>query len=158
MSARSDVDESTREAIAKTLGRLLADTYTLYLKTQNYHWNVEGPLFHSLHAMFEEQYIELRDAADQVAERIRTLGFPAPGSYSEFSAVTSIQEAAPGIAEAAAMVEALAEGHETVAGTARGVFDVAEEAGDVATADLASDRIAVHEKVAWMLRATTGST
>jgi starvation-inducible DNA-binding protein len=153
MSARTEIDETGRAAIAESLSRLLADTYTLYLKTQNYHWNVEGPQFHALHTMFEEQYVELRDAVDRIAERIRALGFPAPGSYAEYSKLTSIEEAEPGIADSIDMVRALAAGHETLAGSARATVDVSEEAGDVATADLATNRVEVHEKTAWMLGA-----
>jgi starvation-inducible DNA-binding protein len=153
MSVRTEIDESGRAAIAESLSRLLADTYTLYVKTQNYHWNVEGPQFHALHTMFEEQYIELRDAVDRIAERIRALGVPAPGSYAEFAGLTKIAEAAPGITDAGEMVDALADGHETLAGTARSAVGTAEEAGDVATADLATSRVEIHEKTAWMLRA-----
>jgi starvation-inducible DNA-binding protein len=153
MSVRTEMDDSARAGIADALSRLLADTYTLYLKTQNYHWNVEGPQFHALHTMFEEQYIELRTAVDRIAERIRALGHPAPGSYAEYAGLTKIAEAAPGIAGASDMVDALASGHEMLAGTARTAVGTAEEAGDVATADLATNRVEVHEKTAWMLRA-----
>jgi starvation-inducible DNA-binding protein len=153
MSVRTEVDKAGRSGIVESLSRLLADTYTLYLKTQNYHWNVEGPQFHALHTMFEEQYVELRDAVDRIAERIRALGFPAPGSYAEFSGLTTIEEAAPGIADAKDMVRALAAGHETVAGTARAAVDVAEASGDIATVDLVTNRVEVHEKTAWMLGA-----
>lgn len=153
MSVRTEIDDSAREGIADALSRLLADTYTLYLKTQNYHWNVEGPQFHALHTMFEAQYIELRTAVDRIAERIRALGHPAPGSYAEYADLTKIAEAAPGIADASDMVDALASGHETLAGTARAAVATAEEADDVATADLATNRVEVHEKTAWMLRA-----
>lgn len=153
MTIRTQADSKAREGIADALSTLLADSYTLYLKTQNYHWNVEGPQFHALHTMFEEQYIELRDAVDRIAERIRALGFPAPGSYRAFADRTSIGEADDGIASAGDMVRSLAEGHETLAATARAAVDAAEEADDVATADLATNRVEIHEKTAWMLRA-----
>lgn len=153
MDVNIGIDDAAREEISAQLGHLLADTYTLYLKTQNYHWNVTGPMFRSLHLMFEEQYIELRDAVDEVAERIRSLGYPAPGSFADFSRLTSIPEGDNG-ADAMSMVRGLAEGHETAARTARTVVEAAEAAGDVATADLATVRIETHEKTAWMLRAT----
>ena len=153
MDVNIGIEDAARKEISDHLGHLLADTYTLYLKTQNFHWNVEGPMFRSLHLMFEEQYIELRDAADEIAERIRSLGYPSPGSYSEFSRLTSIPES-EGKPEAMAMVRGLAEGHEAAAKTARAVIAAAEAAGDVATADLATVRIETHEKTAWMLRAT----
>jgi starvation-inducible DNA-binding protein len=147
------IADAARKEISGRLEHLLADTYTLYLKTQNYHWNVTGPMFRSLHLMFKEQYIELRDAVDEVAERIRSLGYPAPGSFAEFSRLTSITES-EGAPDAMGMVRSLAEGHETAARTARAVVEAAEAAGDVATADLATVRIATHEKTARMLRAT----
>lgn len=147
------IADQAREEISEGLSRLLADTYTLYLKTHGYHWNVTGPMFRTLHLMFEEEYLELRDAVDLIAERIRALGYPAPGSYSQMSSLTSISED-EGTPEAMEMVRRLAEGHETVARTARDVVDTAESGGDVATADLATERIDLHEKTAWMLRAT----
>jgi starvation-inducible DNA-binding protein len=147
------IDEEARTKICGILERLLADTYTLYLKSQNYHWNVTGPMFRSLHLMFEEHYMELRDAVDEIAERIRALGFTAPASYAEFSRLTEIPEG-DSSADALAMVRSLAEGHEATARTARAVVEAAEAAGDVATADLATVRIETHEKTAWMLRAT----
>ncbi|MDX1691118.1 MAG: Dps family protein [Acidimicrobiia bacterium] len=147
------IDDGARTEIVAGLERLLADTYTLYLKTQNYHWNVEGPMFRALHLMFEEQYIELRDAVDLVAERIRSLGELAPGSFAEFAELTVIPEGS-GDTDAMDMVRGLADGHEAAARTARSVVRLAEEAGDVATADLATVRIETHEKTAWMLRAT----
>jgi starvation-inducible DNA-binding protein len=153
MDVNIGIDDAARKEISGQLEHLLADTYTLYLKTQNYHWNVTGPMFRSLHLMFEEQYIELRDAVDEVAERIRSLGYPAPGSFAEFSRLTTITES-EGAPEAMDMVRGLAEGHETAARTARAVVEAAEAAGDVATADLATVRIETHEKTAWMLRAT----
>ena len=147
------IEAKDREEISKELARLLADSYTLYLKTQNYHWNVVGPMFRTLHLMFEEQYIELRDAVDEVAERFRALGYPAPGSFKEFSKLGSVAEE-EGVPEAMEMVRQLAAGHEATARTARDVVKVAEPAGDVATVDLATVRIDTHEKTAWMLRST----
>ncbi|HEX6197832.1 MAG TPA: Dps family protein [Jiangellaceae bacterium] len=152
MKVNTGIAESARSEIAEGLSRLLADTYTLYLKTHGYHWNVTGPMFRSLHLMFEEQYMELRDAVDEIAERIRALGHLAPGSYSEFGKLSSVRDE-DGAPEAAAMVERLVEGHEEVIGTAREVVKTAEAADDVATADLATQRINTHEKAAWMLRA-----
>jgi starvation-inducible DNA-binding protein len=147
------IEDAARAEIAEKLELLLADTYTLYLKSQNYHWNVTGPMFRSLHLMFEEHYIELRDAVDEVAERIRSLGFVSPGSFEQFAALTQIPEGTGG-EDAMQMVQNLAEGHEAAARTARTVVAAAEPAGDVATADLATVRIETHEKTAWMLRAT----
>jgi starvation-inducible DNA-binding protein len=139
--------------VAHDLARLLADTYTLYLKTHGYHWNVTGPHFRSLHLMFEEQYTELAGAVDEIAERIRILGVLAPGSYRELAALASVadEEGAPGATD---MVRRLIAAHEAVVRTARAVVDVAERATDPASLDLATRRIAVHEKVLWMLRAT----
>lgn len=139
--------------VTHDLARLLADTYMLYLKTQGYHWNVVGPHFRSLHLMFEEQYTELRDAVDEIAERIRTLGPLAPGSYREMALLTSVsdEEGAP---EAMEMVTRLIDANEVVIRTAGAVVHVAEAAGDPASLDLATRRIAVHEKTLWMLRAT----
>lgn len=148
-----DIATEAREEITGTLSRLLADTYTLYLKTQGHHWNVTGPMFPGLHAMFEAQYIELRDAVDQIAERIRTLGHLAPAGFKAYGTLTSIDET-DGALEALAMVRDLADGHETAARTARGVVAAAEKADDIATVDLATARVEVHEKTAWMLRAT----
>jgi starvation-inducible DNA-binding protein len=153
MQIDTGLDAGARERIADGLSRLLADTYTLYLKTQGYHWNVEGPMFRSLHLMFEEEYMELRDAADEIAERIRALGHVAPGSYSEFTELGSVKDE-KGAPEAMEMVRRLVAGHEAVIRTAREVVETAEGAADVATADLATARIEVHEKTAWMLRAT----
>jgi starvation-inducible DNA-binding protein len=142
---------SDREAIAGNLGRLLADTYTLYLKTHNFHWNVTGPMFSSLHLMFEQQYNELALAVDLVAERIRALGCPAPGSYAQFQRLTSIREEA-GVPAALEMVRQLVAGQEAVARTARAAFPAAEVAADQVTLDLLTQRLSVHEKNAWMLR------
>ena len=149
------IDKQDRAAIAQGLSRVLADSYTLYLKTHNYHWNVTGPLFSTLHLMFEEQYTELALAVDQIAERIRALGFPAPGSYREFAQLTSIAEDddAP---DAQTMIRRLVEGQEAVVRTAREVFPVAEGAQDEPTADLLTQRMQVHEKNAWMLRSLLG--
>ena len=140
-----------RERIAQGLSHVLADTYSLYLKTHNFHWNVEGPMFNTLHLMFMEQYTELWNALDAVAERIRSLGYPAPGTYSEFSRLTSIEET-EGVPEALEMVRLLVSGHEAVARTARATFPAAEKGGDESTADLLTQRLQVHEKTAWMLR------
>ena len=145
------IKPKSRKQIAEGLSRLLADTYSLYLKTHAFHWNVEGPMFNTLHQMFMVQYTELWNALDAIAERIRSLGFPAPGTYTELGRLTSIEES-PGQPEAMKMVELLVRGHEAVARTARAVFPAAEEASDEATADLLTQRLQVHEKTAWMLR------
>jgi starvation-inducible DNA-binding protein len=145
------IDARDREKVAHALSRLLADTYGLYLKTHNFHWNVEGPMFNTLHQMFMVQYTELWTALDEIAERIRSLGYPAPGSYKEFAKLTSIEEA-EGVPEAMAMVRQLVKGHEAVARTARAAFAPAEKAGDESSADLLTQRLQVHEKTAWMLR------
>jgi starvation-inducible DNA-binding protein len=145
------IGAAERREIADGLGRVLADTYMLYLKTHAFHWNVEGPMFNTLHAMFMEQYTELWNAVDSVAERIRALGFPAPGTYREFSALTSIEET-PGSPRALQMVRLLVAGHETLARTLRSVFPVAEKASDESTVDLLTQRLQVHEKTGWMLR------
>jgi starvation-inducible DNA-binding protein len=145
------INETDRHAIADGLSRLLADTYTLYLKTHNFHWNVTGPMFQTLHTMFEQQYTELAVAVDDVAERIRSLGFPAPATYSEFAQLTSIPETT-GVPKAEEMIALLVEGNEAVVKTARGSFPAAERAGDESTADLLTERMRLHEKTAWMLR------
>lgn len=145
--------DNTRQAIAESLGRVLADSYILYLKTQNFHWNVTGRNFHALHAMFEEQYQELAGAVDEVAERIRALGRPAPGSYREFAELGSLAEA-QGRPDAETMVRTLAEDHETLARLVRESVNLAEEAGDHATVDLLGGRLTAHEKTAWMLRSS----
>jgi len=144
-----------RKAIAHGLSRLLADTYTLYLKTHNFHWNVTGPMFNSLHLMFEQQYTELALAVDLIAERIRALGEPAPGSYRAYAKLSKVEEAADGV-DADEMVRQLVVGAETVVRTAREVFPTAEKAGDEPTCDLLTQRMQLHEKTAWMLRATLG--
>jgi starvation-inducible DNA-binding protein len=145
------LDEKEREAIAAGLSRLLADTYTLYLKTHNFHWNVTGPMFQTLHTMFMTQYTELWQSVDEIAERIRALGFPAPGSYSAFSKLTSVPEA-DGVPAAGEMIRQLVAGHETVVRTARELFPLVDEAHDEPSADLLTQRMQVHEKTAWMLR------
>ena len=151
MDINIGISESERSDIADKLSGLLADSYSLYLKTHNYHWNVTGPQFNTLHEMFETQYSELAIAIDDIAERIRALGVKAPGSYREFSERTSIADAS-GAESAEDMVRLLVEGQETVAKTAREAFPVAEAANDEPTADLLTQRMQVHEKNAWMLR------
>ena len=145
------ITKASRKQIADGLSRLLADSYTLYLKTHNFHWNVTGPMFQTLHLMFEAQYNELALAVDLIAERIRALGEPAPGSYSEFAKLSSIKEA-KGVPTATKMISELVAGQEAVARTARKVFPLAEKANDEPTADLLTQRLQVHEKTAWMLR------
>lgn len=151
MEINIGIKEKDRIKIVEGLSRLLADTYTLYLKTHNFHWNVTGPMFQTLHLMFETQYNELALAVDLVAERIRALGCPAPGSYKEFSRLSSIEESTQ-VPKAQDMIRELVEGQETVVRTARSVFPSAEKAADEATADLLTQRIQIHEKTAWMLR------
>jgi starvation-inducible DNA-binding protein len=146
------IDESSRTAIVAGLERVLADTYTLYLKTHNFHWNVTGPQFNDLHLMFMTQYTELWNAVDLVAERIRALGSFAPGSYKDFARLTSIAEADGVPAAAKDMLQQLVEGHETVIRTAREALSPADDANDQATLDLLTERLTVHEKTAWMLR------
>jgi starvation-inducible DNA-binding protein len=146
------ISEKDRAAIAAGLSRLLADTYTLYLTTHNFHWNVTGPMFTSLHAMFMEQYTELWNAVDPIAERIRSLGHAAPGSYAQFGQLSSIDDAPGTPPKALEMVAILMRGHEAVARTAREVFPLADKAGDEPTADLLTQRLTVHEQTAWMLR------
>ncbi len=153
MSFKIDIgiDENKRELIAAGLSRVLADAYTLYLKTHNFHWNVTGPMFQTLHLMFEAQYTELALAVDLIAERIRALGFPAPGTYRKFAELSAIGEDDT-IPKAEDMIRRLVEGHETVARTARDVFRAADGASDQPTCDLLTQRMQVHEKTAWMLR------
>jgi starvation-inducible DNA-binding protein len=145
------ISEKDRRNIADGLSRMLADTYTLYLKTHNFHWNVTGPMFQTLHLMFMTQYTEAWTAVDLVAERIRALGYPAPGSYKEFAALTSIKDS-NGVPKAKEMIKQLVDGQETVVRTAREVLPIAEKAGDQPSVDLLSARMEVHEKNAWMLR------
>jgi len=148
------IPEKQRTKVAEGLSRLLADSYTLYLKTHKFHWNVTGPMFQTLHLMFMEQYNELWLALDQIAERIRALGFPAPGSYAQFVALSSIAEetAADGMPDWRAMVRQLVEGNEAVCRTARRVLEIADAADDEPSEDLLIGRLQVHEKYAWMLR------
>ncbi|AQT59671.1 MAG TPA: Dps family protein [Cellvibrio sp.] len=145
------ISQANREEIAQGLSRLLADTYTLYLKTHNFHWNVTGPMFQTLHLMFETQYNELALAVDLIAERIRSLGFPAPGTYKQYAQLSSIKEE-EGIPAAKDMIRLLVEGQEAVVRTARSLYPSVEVASDEATADLLTQRIQLHEKTAWMLR------
>jgi starvation-inducible DNA-binding protein len=145
------ISEKDRQRIADGLSRLLADNFSLYLKTHNFHWNVKGPMFQTLHVMFEAQYNELWLALDAIAERIRALGFPAPATTSEYVKLSSIPET-PGVPDAKDMVRLLVQGHEAVARTARKIFPAVEKASDEPTADLLTQRLQVHEKTAWMLR------
>ncbi len=147
------IPEADRKSICEGLGRLLADTYTLYLTTHNFHWNVTGPQFNTLHTMFMAQYTELWNAVDPIAERIRALGFHAPGSYAAFGRLSALPDAPATPPKATRMVELLAAGHEKVAATAREVFRLADQANDQPTADLLTQRMDIHEKTAWMLRA-----
>ena len=151
MEIQIGISAEQRQQIADGLARLLADSYTLYLKTHNYHWNVTGPQFNTLHTMFEQHYTELAIAVDDIAERIRALGIRAPGSYKEFAELTSVKEGS-GKETAEEMIRELVEGQETVVRTAREVFPTAEQANDEPTADLLTQRMQVHEKNAWMLR------
>ena len=151
MDINIGIEETDRAAIAEGLSRLLADSYTLYLKTHNFHWNVTGPMFNTLHLMFETQYTELALAVDQIAERIRALGFPAPGSYADFARLSSIREA-QGVPAAEDMIRELVEGQEAVVRTARATFPDVDRVGDEPSADLLTQRMQVHEKNAWMLR------
>ena len=151
MSINIGMTEQQRQTIAQGLAKVLADTYTLYLKTHNYHWNVRGPMFHSLHTMFEQQYTELALAVDEVAERIRALGELAPGSYSEFAKLASIPEG-NSRNDAQTMIRELVEGQEAVVRTCRTLFPAVDEANDEPTADLLTTRMQTHEKNAWMLR------
>ncbi|MDX9952232.1 MAG: Dps family protein [Methylophilaceae bacterium] len=145
------INEKDRKKIAEGLSHLLADSYSLYLKTHYFHWNVTGPMFNSLHLMFETQYTELATAVDDIAERIRSLDFFAPGTYREFAKLSSIPES-ESVPKAQDMIKELVAGHEAVCRTARSVFPAADKAGDEATADLLTQRLQIHEKTAWMLR------
>ena len=145
------IDAKDRKAIANGLSRLLADSYALYLKTHNFHWNVTGPMFQTLHTLFMEEYTEQWNALDLIAERIRALGHPAPGSYKQFAKLSSIPDE-EGVPAAKDMIRQLVEAQEAVARTARSVFPIVEKAGDQPTADLLTQRLQVHEKNAWMLR------
>ena len=155
MDVNIGLETEAREQTGEALSKVLADTYTLYLKTHNFHWNVTGPMFNTLHAMFEEHYIELRDAVDEIAERIRALGVFAPGSYSQFIELSAVKEQA-GVPEAMAMVRELLADHEMVSQTARAALRAAEQAGDDASADMMIARMQVHDKTAWMLRSMAG--
>lgn len=146
------ISAADRAAIVGELSKLLADTYTLYLTTHNFHWNVTGPMFNTLHAMFMTQYTELWNAVDPIAERIRALGHPAPGSYAQFERLSTLGDAPAEPPKAAGMVRILVDGHEAVARTARNIFPLVERARDQPTADLLTQRLDVHEKTAWMLR------
>ena len=145
------IDDDARKRIADGLSRLLADSYSLYLKTHYYHWNVTGPRFRDLHLLFEEQYTELATAVDEVAERIRTLGYQAPGTYRAFASLTQIAED-NGVPDAEAMLRNLVDAQETLVRTAREVLPAAQDADDESSASLLADRMVVHEKAAWMLR------
>lgn len=151
MPVNTGIPEQDRKRIAEGLSRVLADSYLLYLKTHNFHWNVEGPKFKALHELFEEQYTDLATAVDDIAERVRTLGEYAPGSYAQFAELTSIKEET-GHPNAEEMVRQLADDQITVTGTARKTLEDAQKAGDEATVDLLTGRMATHEKNAWMLR------
>lgn len=151
MKINIGIDESQRKAIADGLSVLLADSYTLYLKTHNYHWNVTGPMFQTLHTLFETQYTELAVAVDDIAERIRALDEFAPGSYKQYAKLTSIKEA-DGIPTAEEMIKDLVKGQEAVTKTARSLVKIADDAADEVTLDLLTQRMTVHEKNAWMLR------
>ena len=145
------ISEKDRKTVADDLSKLLADTYTLYLRTQNFHWNVTGPFFDNLHHMFEEQYKQLAEAADIIAERIGALGYPAPASYSEFTNLTSFKDEVR-VQHHEAMIRSLIEGHETVMHTVRSIFPDVESAKDHVTVDLLTERLEEHEQTAWMLR------
>ena len=151
MSVNIGISDKDRKKIAEGLSKLLADTYTLYLKTHNFHWNVTGPMFNTLHLMFETQYTELALAVDSIAERIRALGYPAPGTYKEYARLSSIQEE-DGVPEATEMIRKLVEGQESVIRTARTIFPLVDAASDEPSADLLTQRMQTHEKTAWMLR------
>ena len=151
MNINIGINEADRKQIADSLSKLLADTYTLYLKTHNFHWNVTGPMFQTLHLMFEQQYTELALAVDLIAERIRALDFPAPATYADFAERSSIKEER-GVPPAEQMIRQLVDGQEAVIRTARGVLPLAERSHDQVTADLLAERMQVHEKTAWMLR------
>jgi starvation-inducible DNA-binding protein len=145
------ISEQDRKSIVDGLSRLLSDTYVLYLKTHNFHWNVTGPMFRTLHLMFEEQYTELALAVDSIAERIRALGFAAPGTYSTYARLSSIKED-EGVPSAEEMIRKLVEGQEAVTRTARSLFPLLDKVSDEPTADLLTQRMQVHEKAGWMLR------
>ena len=145
------ISAADRASVSAALSHVMADTYSLYLQTHNFHWNVEGPMFNTLHLMFETQYNELWMAVDTIAERIRSLGFHAPGTYTELGRLTSIEEVA-GVPAAMDMVSYLVKGHEAVTRTARTAFQAADKAGDESSTDMLTQRLQIHEKTAWMLR------
>ncbi|MCC2680007.1 MAG: hypothetical protein K0R29_2583 [Pseudobdellovibrio sp.] len=145
------ISDKDRKEVAGGLSKLLADTYTLYLKTHSFHWNVEGPMFQTLHVMFMEQYTEMWNALDVIAERIRALGTYAPGTYAELSALSSVKESKT-VPKASKMIEEAVQGHEQVIKTIRGMFESAEKAKDQTTMDVLTQRLDIHEKTAWMLR------
>jgi starvation-inducible DNA-binding protein len=151
MKINIGISETHRKQITEGLAKLLADSYTLYLKTHNFHWNVTGPMFQTLHILFEQQYTELALAVDEIAERIRALGYPAPGSYAQFSQLTSIKEETQ-VPRAEEMIKQLVEGQESVIRIARELFPLLDEANDQPSADLLTRRMELHEKNAWMLR------
>lgn len=151
MAANLGIKEADRKKVVEGLSKLLADTYTLYLKTHSFHWNVTGPMFQTLHLMFQTQYTEMWTNVDLIAERIRSLDAPAPGTYAQFSKLASIKETA-GVPTAQEMLKILLDGHEAVTRTARSIFPAAEKANDQPTMDLLTQRMEVHEKTAWMLR------
>jgi starvation-inducible DNA-binding protein len=156
MEINIGMETADRQAIAEGLSKLLADTYTLYLKTHYFHWNVTGPMFQTLHLMFETQYTELALAVDLIAERIRALGYPAPGSYSAYAKLSSIPETTE-VPKAMEMIKLLVEGQEAVCRTARSIFAATDKANDEPTADLLTQRLQLHEKTAWMLRSLLDS-
>lgn len=151
MNVEIGISDKDRDKVTEGLSRLLADSYILYLKTHNFHWNVEGPMFNTLHMMFMDQYTELWNALDLIAERIRSLGKYAPGSYKKFVQLSSIQESED-VVPAMEMIRQLLQGHEAVAKTARSVYPLADSCSDESTLDLLTQRLQVHEKTAWMLR------
>lgn len=151
MQIHIGISDKDRKEIAKGLSHLLADSYTLYLSTHNFHWNVTGPMFRTLHLMFMEQYTEMWNALDLIAERIRSLGHPAPGTYAQYAQLTSLKEP-KGVPKATEMIRILMTGHEAVAKTARSIIPAAEIGCDEATLDLLTQRLQLHEKTAWMLR------
>jgi starvation-inducible DNA-binding protein len=153
MTVAIGIKESGLNPIADELTKLLADTYTLYLKTQNFHWNVKGVLFYSLHLLFEKQYEELADAVDLIAERIRALGFHTPASFNEFSKLTRIKEAGNSLT-AESMIQQLLQDHESITRTCHDMMKIAQDSGDEATADLLIERMREHDKTAWMLRSS----
>ncbi|MBL7542167.1 MAG: DNA starvation/stationary phase protection protein [Bdellovibrionaceae bacterium] len=151
MKIEIGINETDRQKIVTGLSHLLADSYILYLKTHNFHWNVEGPMFNTLHQMFMDQYTEMWNALDLIAERIRALGSYAPGSYKKFAQLSSIPESEESL-PAKEMIQQLLHGHETIAKTIRQIFPVAEQGNDESSLDLLTQRLQVHEKTAWMLR------